>query len=378
MGYTMITTTITANQLAQRVVQTHSNPLGEEAAKLGLHHLLEVDLGSHADREAQQPIGNWRRRVTKVPWNVSEWMKYGVVAQVRKIVRAVQDGRDDKDIPPIDALRLKNLWKYECPALPLSQSLDGLRPRLLELACGYEEYCSLREFGMLHTPFQVESLIITGACELEASSESTQLAHMTTLRLHFCCGLSPFFLSPALKLRTLQVEENDAMDTITRLSNCTHVLEGLEEFILTGTNECDLSSTEYWEFLASIQKMSHLRLLQLSQRLPFTGLALDALPEFLPQTLERFRFWGAPGTITDSTQWTQRLGAKSWLPSLQEFALSLDMPEEYAARIAVRAPWERTGEHESRGQQTTTSDNVCSEITRAMVEYRPEVVIIRA
>ncbi|EJU01132.1 hypothetical protein DACRYDRAFT_22906 [Dacryopinax primogenitus] len=47
---------------------------------------------------------------------------------------------------------------------------------------------------------------------------------------------------------------------------------------------------------------------------------------------------------------------KSWLPDMQEFVFSMDMPTDRTLRKAARLPWERVGRHESERRETAISD----------------------
>ncbi|EJU01136.1 hypothetical protein DACRYDRAFT_22909 [Dacryopinax primogenitus] len=369
----MLTTTITTNHLARRAIKAQFGPLGEEAAKLGLRHLLEVEVINNAHQLPHMHLD----RTNLLNLNVQG--KNDTRAQVKEVISTTRYGREENDVPSIDALRLTNVRTETPSGLDILQELDGVQPRLLEISCGWDEFCSLDEFSTLRTPFPLETLILSGACRPDIGLKSTQLAHITSLRLHLCCSIYLPRFPPPLKLRRLVVEENDIMDTICRLAEDTHMLEELEELVLIGTNGCDLMTCyELEQFLSSIQKMPRLRVLQISERLPirdYGPITMNALPQFLPQALECFRFWSTPGAVTDHDPWTQRIRDRSWLPNLKEFIFSMDMKTDEVASKDARPPWERSEVQQYTGEKTTASDIVSFEIGKAMTEFRPGVKI---
>ncbi|EJU01135.1 hypothetical protein DACRYDRAFT_100623 [Dacryopinax primogenitus] len=378
--HTILTTTITANELARHAEQPDSGPTGEEAARLGLCHLLEVDLPNPESEEGLIPTQQHSRRVEYRPGRTSELV---IAAQVRELVKTTKHGPEDSNIPPIDALRLFNLGDFdETPGRLLVQALDGVRPRLLELFCRFREYCSLNELASLHTPFPLETLIITNAAELDGTHEDAQFAHVTTLRLHYCVGLRFTRLPSLLKPKRLFLEENDVMDTLCRLAENTRMLEGLEELFLSNSNGSDLGCFKFDRFIASIRKMSHLRVLQLSHHMYsrwMKGYTFNALLDVLPQTIEYLRIWVAAETITDSDPWVEKVRDKTWLPNLREFALAQDMPSDYGGMpMAAGAVLEQVDGLDQTGERTATVDSVSREVIKAMMDYRPEVNILCA
>ncbi|EJU01134.1 hypothetical protein DACRYDRAFT_22908 [Dacryopinax primogenitus] len=254
-------------------------------------------------------------------------------------------------------------------------STDRRRPfDSLRLFCWFS-VCSLEEFASLHTSIPLETLMITHATEVIASPESALLARVTTLQLNSCRSLKFSRLPRSLKLRRLILYENEVMDMVCLMAEGTHMLEELEELFLTNSNGIGRRDFEFDQFIASIRKMTHLRVLQLCQQLSERiGIpTFNGFPEALPQTVECLRIWGPLGTITDSDPWVEKVRGKTWLPNLREFALMQDMPTgDHSAWLWARAPWERT---DSAGEQTATLDRVSREIIEAMVQYRPQVKI---
>ncbi|EJU01137.1 hypothetical protein DACRYDRAFT_108466 [Dacryopinax primogenitus] len=266
---------MTPTQITRRALQAHAAPLGEEATRLGLRHLLDIDLGDNR-QIIPRALPIWERP--------APLLKQSIPTRVKEILRA---DRKSASIPPIDGLPFHKFFMHDEWIKALAEVLDGIRPRLLELAAGCHEYCSLDEFDMFRTPFPLETLIISGAIELETSIQSTLLPRITTLYLNYCSGLRFPTLPSPLKLRRLIMVENNVMDMICWMAEETHMLEELEELVLTGTNGCDLASCFDWQqYLDSFQKMPRLRMLQLSHRILsyFEEATLNGLPVVLPQT----------------------------------------------------------------------------------------------
>ncbi|KZT61258.1 hypothetical protein CALCODRAFT_491348 [Calocera cornea HHB12733] len=315
----LLVTTVTLCGAANRE-KISSYPLVSDAAALKLQHLLVLDL-------SRPPTQHRQRRGGLHSFQQEEDSRYAVfLARIKDVVRLERSPIDEA--PPIDALCIRDLSRPDyAPGEELCRVVDGLLPRLLELHCGWYEYCDLHSFDILKTKFPLERLVISGACGDDVNLDAELLACVPTLHLDVSHALRfPTFPIP-VALRQLIIKENDAMDLICRLHEDTHMLENLERLQLTSTVECDLYQCDFDEFLAALKETNTLRALELvldHSDIRETG-ALDRLPSNLPGNIECFSLRGSSMGLTDSALWITAVQDRAWLPRLREFAFDLDV-----------------------------------------------------
>ncbi|KZP00914.1 hypothetical protein CALVIDRAFT_217325 [Calocera viscosa TUFC12733] len=313
MEHTMLTTTLTPYGLSKR--ETTSLPhLLSDVAALNLHHVLIIDLKCREDQQSHAHAG---RRLDPADLRRQESDRYATfLHRIREVVRLDVRGIDD-DVPPVDALCFLYLSDNDPPRRELCQALDGLRPRVLMLECGWDEVCDVDIFDMLRTPFPLESLVVAGACAMYVDLEREYLRTMRTLVLNCCCSLDFPAIPRPVALSELVIKENDAMDTICRLRERTRMLDGLESLKLTSNTLIpDLTSSEFSEFLEALKAIVSLRTLELVLGYDEDDVSLDDLPQCLPHNLERFTF---RSRATHAEPWIRSIQDHEWLPRLREF-----------------------------------------------------------
>ena len=241
--------------------------------------------------------------------------------QLREIV-----SRDALETPRIDMVRLVGLDIYELPSRLTWNTLDGLRPRHLELICGYCERCKIGPLDSMKTQWPLESMSISSAAAVTLNS--LVMNRISSLTFNFCCNM---IIPPAFgaggSLRRLIILENDALDMFVHMSK-DGVLDSLEELKVASTNGCDGNSTYPQEFLEAMSHCSTLHSLDLAMSVPSEYQKLSdfvRLPHHLPHNLEHFRFWGQPEMAENVDSWLECALDPNWLPSLKTWSFNLDV-----------------------------------------------------
>ncbi|KZP00913.1 hypothetical protein CALVIDRAFT_560218 [Calocera viscosa TUFC12733] len=366
----MLMTTITPYGPA-KTEMTSEPPLVEDAEKMNLRHLLAINLKAEGDPR-YPPFSQGEDNVAQ-PTYVNQPIQHPelyetFLSRLRDIVSG--DGKDGT--PPIDAVSFTHLPEMDPPSERLCQAVDGLRPRLLELECGWDEYCDLKSFDGLETKFPLETLVISGACGEEVQLVSEYLSCVHTLNLHYSHNLCFPRIPPPLALRNMIMTENDAMDSFIRLSDTTHMIDRLESLKLTSTNGCDFYRFEAPEFLAALKKATILRQLDLvtDHRSRWVDpYNLNDLPSHLPENLEQFSFRGAPGIITDATPWLDLVSSPAWLPNLRESSFRLDQPRRQSSNTETGDE----GVAQTDAEEIAAAEKTAHWIKTTLADNRPNV-----
>lgn len=134
---------------------------------------------------------------------------------------------------------------------------------------------------------------------------------------------------PESQLKTLEILENDAIDTFQRFAlSHSHVVMGLEKLNLRSTQGNDFSLTPEGIFPQLFTAMGNLRELELSLGSAFhDDTTLPNLYKSLPPNLERLSFRGPP-SLAGSEQFNEWIAAFSdpdFQPSLKRLSFVLDL-----------------------------------------------------
>ena len=234
--------------------------------------------------------------------------------------------RDATETPQIDMVRFVGLDNYELPSRLTWEVLDGLRPRHLELGCGYCEECKIGALDSMKTQWPLESMSVSSAAAVTLNS--LVMKRISSLTFDLCCNMMiPPAFGAGSSLRRLVILENDAIDMFVQMSK-DGVLDSLEELKVASTNGCDGNSTYPQEFLEAMSHCSTLHSLDLAMSVPSEYQKLSdfvRLPHHLPHNLEHFRFWGQPEMAENVDSWLECALDPNWLPSLKTWSFNLDV-----------------------------------------------------
>ncbi|KAL5333730.1 hypothetical protein BJX70DRAFT_47659 [Aspergillus crustosus] len=132
------------------------------------------------------------------------------------------------------------------------------------------------------------------------------------------------------RMRTLEIIENDALDTFQRMSLALpHVIQNLTSLTLHSTNIVpDFNTLDEGLFLTLLPSLTNLTTLTLSIGESFhQPSSLPALFTRLPQSLTTLHFRG-PISLIQSPRWEEWIAAfksETYLPNLQHLAFVLDL-----------------------------------------------------
>ncbi|KAL2818049.1 hypothetical protein BJX63DRAFT_82694 [Aspergillus granulosus] len=150
----------------------------------------------------------------------------------------------------------------------------------------------------------------------------------------------------AIRLRTLEIIENDAIDTFQRMSLALpHVVQNLTSLNLRSTsNPPDPRWLHESYFAGVLQKLPNLDTLRLTIGDVFTDhTSLPALFTWLPPSVATLHFRG-PASLVQSERWEEwvaAFGSASFLPQLQRLAFVLDLyyqEDDYGRKQLADAP----------------------------------------
>ncbi|KAE8149001.1 hypothetical protein BDV25DRAFT_141215 [Aspergillus avenaceus] len=135
-----------------------------------------------------------------------------------------------------------------------------------------------------------------------------------------------------VNLRTLEILENDAIDTFNRMAMALpHLVENLTTLNLRSTHGLDFHFTSEKLFPQILPQLSNLQTLQLSIGEVFDDDSLlPALYTWLPPNLSRLQFRG-PASLTQSEKWedwVQAFSSETFLPHLKHLSFTLDLHYE--------------------------------------------------
>lgn len=165
-------------------------------------------------------------------------------------------------------------------------------------------------------------------------------------------GASPHLEAPipeTINLETLEVLENDALDTFSRMAIALpHIVDNLKTLILRSTNPYDL--------LVTAEQMFRKILLQFTSLKTFVFTVGDFFEEadFLsllylhfPPNISTLRFRG-PVSLAKSEHWMKWVEAfanPEYLPNLKKLSFVLDLADDYGGGVRM---WRRANERELR------------------------------
>lgn len=146
---------------------------------------------------------------------------------------------------------------------------------------------------------------------------------------------------PPSRLKTLEILENDAIDTFQRLAmGHSHLAMGLERLYLRSTTENDFVLTPESIFPQLFPAMHNLKHLQLILDYPFDdGTILPTLHRSLPPNLEALEFRGPVSLAADARfdDWIAAFGDPEFLPALKRLSFALDLGKEPSEGDAASA-----------------------------------------
>lgn len=133
-------------------------------------------------------------------------------------------------------------------------------------------------------------------------------------------------------LRTLEIWENDAIDTFNRMAmSLPHLVDNLRTLRIRSTSGLDFHYTQEHVFRGILPQLKDLQSLILSVGDVFQDPAyLPTIYEIFPPNLTELYFRG-PSSLCESTEWSkwvQAFESKDYLPKLQKLALVLDLHYE--------------------------------------------------
>ncbi|GAB1204302.1 hypothetical protein APSETT445_002952 [Aspergillus pseudonomiae] len=137
---------------------------------------------------------------------------------------------------------------------------------------------------------------------------------------------------PTINLRTLEILENDAIDTFCRMALALpHLIENLTTLNLRSTHCLDFQFLHESMIQQLLPQLSRLETLKLSIGEVFTDESrLPTLYKWLPPNISTLRFRG-PASLTKSTEWNnwvQAFAERDFLPNLKQLSFVLDLEYE--------------------------------------------------
>ncbi|KAJ6153576.1 hypothetical protein N7470_006535 [Penicillium chermesinum] len=138
--------------------------------------------------------------------------------------------------------------------------------------------------------------------------------------------------SQSINMHTLEIIENDAMETFCRMAlGIPRVLENLHTLLIHSTRGLDFPCLGEEMFLEALPQLDNLKTLDFSiGDVFFNPSSLPSLYKNLPPNLESLTFRG-PASLTMSDQWADWVGAfgsRDFLPSLKDLVFVLDLHSE--------------------------------------------------
>ncbi|KZT43324.1 hypothetical protein SISSUDRAFT_1057734 [Sistotremastrum suecicum HHB10207 ss-3] len=295
-----------------------ANP-GELSFPDGVRHALVVDCGE------------------QIP--VTSSSDHEFLERIKNFVKE-QDSQD------VDFVRIQGLHPQNTPNELTWKALNGLRPRHLELCCGWHEEYEIEPLDSLDPSWPLESISIVGAAQYELAI-TKHFWTIPTLTFYYSHQVrlelpTDYTVEGPSALRHLTAIGNDACDMLARWrkSSISSICDNLESLRLESNNDCDFQTdNEYEDFVHALQGCTSVKSLELvmvegpssdndpelDQHLRDQYQYLIDLPKYLPPNLEHLKFKSIPESARHLDVWLRCAKDPHWLPHLKSISLRFDM-----------------------------------------------------
>lgn len=304
----MTTTTISINSEApphtskNPTILPHSEPFA---------HALIIDVddsksGSLSPSPTLAPLGI----------NVDESKSF--LERLRAFVRT-----DGKLHDAIDMVRF-NGTSGGMPSEDVWKALDGLKPKHLDVGCGWDEDCDMIPLDVLQQKWDLETLTLRGLAGAATEFPSV-FCGLKALTMKLCCNVDFKPIQGQLNaLHHLTITGNDSLDMFAFLCESN---PSVGDHLQTLDLQCDprLDNYEPELFKKSLARCTALLRLRLVLGGPESIDQYLGIVHILPSSLEHLTYRGMPEMSSDLPEWVKSAADPTWLPHLKTISFAFDV-----------------------------------------------------
>ncbi|KAF9464308.1 hypothetical protein BDZ94DRAFT_1308085 [Collybia nuda] len=238
---------------------------------------------------------------------------------LKKLVR--QDGTMHESI---DTIRIDRA-SFSMPSYSMWKAMDGLKPKHLDIGCGWDEACDMEPLGAFNEKWELETLVLRGFTdEIGDARLPGVFGGLKALTLELCSNVRFNLPEKLTALCHLTIIGNDNLDAFTTLCKLNPAVPGL---LQTLNLQCDhrLSNNKIKKFRTTLARCTALISVRLILGGPGKIRSFVDVPRILSGSLEHLTFRGIPGMNKGLPLWLESASDPAWLPQLKTISFGLDV-----------------------------------------------------